>query len=275
MTFPYFSHNGILKPVAEAVISVSNIAYAYGFGVYETIRVTKGIVYFRDDHIERLMHSAKLLGLEHPFTEEFVTKSIEDLIKKNKIETCNLKLLLIGGQTREDASLFMLCLNPLFPDRKLYKEGASVITVHAERVFPHAKSLNMLQSYLAYRKAKQAGAYDALLINRGEKLVEGTRTNLFGIIGKTLISPPEDEILLGVTRKAVLHVAAQAGYSLESKEMSLGDIFQYDGAFLTSTSSKIIPLQSIDGNALPPIPESLKELMRHFDQFLLTCNGKL
>ncbi len=275
MDWRYFSKNGEILPSVEASIPLSSIEYTYGFGVYESIRVTKGTVYFIDDHVERLMESAQAIDLEHPFDAAFVKKSILELVTKNEAETCNIKILLIGGATSEKANLFILCLNPFFPDRKFYKEGADVITAHFERVFPHAKTLNMLQSYLAYRKAKRAGAYDALLINRNGLIIEGTRTNFFCISGKTLYTPNEDDILLGVTRKAILKVAKDKGYTLEQKDISLIEISQYEGAFVTSTSSKIVPIKSIDGDTLPPVPQSLKELMNAFDEFLTVCNGKL
>jgi branched-subunit amino acid aminotransferase/4-amino-4-deoxychorismate lyase len=275
MDWKYFSKNGELLPIAEATIPLSSIEYTYGFGVYESIRVTKGTVYFIDDHVERLMESAQAIDLEHPFDAEFVKKNILELVAKNEAETCNIKILLIGGTTAEKANLFILCLNPFFPDRKFYKEGAAVTTAHFERVFPHAKTLNMLQSYLAYRKAKRAGAYDALLINRNGLIIEGTRTNFFCITGKTLYTPNEDEILLGVTRKAILQVAKDKGYTLEQKNIPLQEISQYEGAFVTSTSSKIVPINAIDDEVLPPIPQVLKELMHAFDEFLDSCNGKL
>jgi branched-chain amino acid aminotransferase len=275
MRFLYFSHNGTVKSVSEAVIPLSNISYAYGFGVYETIRVTKGIVYFLEDHLERLLYSAEILELEQPFGRESLRQWVLELIAKNNVDTGNVKILLIGGNTKEDAQVFILCLNPLFPDRKLYKEGAQVITVQQERILPHAKSLNMLPSYLAYRKAKRVGAYDALLVSRKGTVVEGTRTNFFCIKDKILVSPPADEILLGVTRKAVLTVAMDNGYMVEEKEILLEDVFSYDGAFITSTSSKIVPIASIDGKGLPQIPSSLYDLIRLFDSFLTSCNGKL
>ena len=209
MDFKYFSKNGKILPVEEAVIPLSNIEYQYGFGVYENIRVNDGVPYFLKDHIERLLESARIIGLEHTFDESFVKKSAADLVKKNGAGTYNLKVLLIGGA---EPALYILALNPHFPDKKLYRGGADFITYEYERPYPSAKTLNMLQSYLAYKKAREAGAYDALLISSKGCITEGTRTNFFCMQGRTLISPPEDEILLGVTRKVVLKVAKEEGF---------------------------------------------------------------
>ncbi|MBI5457408.1 aminotransferase class IV [Candidatus Kaiserbacteria bacterium] len=275
MDFKYFSRNGELLPVTDAVIPLSSIEYAYGFGVYESVRVSNGIVYFLADHIGRLMNSARIIGLLHPYTPEGVSDAVAQLLEKNGATTCNVKILLIGGKTAEDAQLNILCLNPLFPDKKLYRDGVACVTYEYERPFPHAKTLNMLQSYLAYRKAKQAGAYDALLIDRGGCITEGTRTNFFCIKGKTLFSPNEKNILPGVTRKAVLKVAADTGFEIVQKDIRPEDLPQYDGAFLTSTSAKILPTRSVDSYTFSEPPQALKELLAAFDAFLSGCGGKI
>lgn len=275
MEFKYFSHNGAVKALKEAVVPIGNIEYSYGFGVYETIRVNNGTPYFLEDHTERLMESARIIGLEHPFSEHLIEESIVALVKKNKAETCNIKLLLIGAHHSENAQLFMLCFNPLFPDRKLYREGADFITYDYKRPFPHAKTLNMLQSYLAYRRARAEGAYDALLLDDNGCIVEGTRTNFFGLVERTLISPPESEILLGVTRKALLRVANRNHFAFHEQPITWGDIQNFDAAFVTSTSSKIIPVRSVDKGLMPEFPPALRELMQRFDEFFDTCGGKM
>ncbi len=268
MSYSYFSHNGTIQPIDQAVIPLDNVAYAYGFGVYENIRQSHGLIYFLDQHLRRLLNSADIIALPHNFSADFIAQSIDELVAKNEVETCNLKVLLIGGPTADDASFNILCLNPLFPDRKLYKQGASAITYPHEREFPHAKSLNMLPSYLAYRQARQAGAYDALLINRAGNITEGTRTNFFGLQDRTLYSPPTAEILPGVTRDHVLQVAAEHNFTVIHQAIALDNLASYDAAFLTSTSSKIMPLQAIDDYQFGAPSPALQELMRAFEDFL-------
>ena len=261
MDFKYFSRNGKILPIEQAVIPISNIEYAYGFGVYENLRVLNGVAFFLKDHIERLIESAKIIGIAHQFETTFIENSVLSLVKNIKLETYNIKILLVGG------SLYIFCLNPLFPNKKLYREGAKFITYDYERPFPHAKTLNMLQSYLAYSKAKESGAYDALLINHDGFITEGTRTNFFCIEDKTIYTPFEKDILLGVMRKALLKVASENNYKVIETNIKLEDIKSYDGAFVTSTSSKIIPVKSING-VIINYPETLKELMKLLNNFL-------
>ncbi len=269
MDFKYFSQNGKILPIKKAVVPLSNIEYAYGFGIYESLRVSNGRVYFIKDHIERLIESAKIIGISHPFSSSFVLNSIKKLIKVTGSESYNLKILLIGASTKEKTILNILCLNPLFPDRKLYHDGADFITYDYERAFPHAKTLNMIKSYLAYSQARKSGAYDALLINRQGFITEGTRTNFFCIKDKIIYSPFEKDILLGVMRKVMLKVAVDNGYKVIEKNIRLEDIKSYEGAFVTSTSSKIMPIKSING-VLLGYPDELKKLMKLLNEFLET-----
>lgn len=267
MSYQYFSHNGQILPVDQANVPLSSVEYSYGYGVYETIRATKGRAQYVEDHCARLLESAKIIGIEHNLTADSIKSIITELLKQNEVDACNLKILLIGGQTPESADLYMLCLNPLYPDRKLYKDGAHCVTQHYQRPFPHAKSLNMLQSFLAYKEAKKAGAYDALAVNNDGNITEGTRTNFFAIKDRSIISPPSDEVLLGVTRDHVLKAAMQAGFELSEQDIPADQLANYDGFFLTSTSSKIMPISSIDDQTFE-IPEALRELMQAYDEFI-------
>ena len=272
MEFKYFSHNGKLKPIGQAVVPLTSIEYQYGFGVYESLRVVHGAIYFVEQHIERLMESARIIGLAHPFSPDDVGGALQELVEKTDSGTYNLKILLIGGN---EPDLFIVPLNPHFPEKKLYRDGVHTVTYEYERAFPHAKTLNMLQSYLAYKKAKDAGAYDALLINRDGAITEGTRTNFFCIKGKVLYSPPEAHILLGVTRKIVLKVARENGFDVVEKELRPGELSRYDGAFLTSTSSGIMPVASVGEFRFGARPNVLDELSNAFDTFVKNCGGKL
>jgi branched-chain amino acid aminotransferase len=267
------SQNGHLIPVAQAQVSVANIEYAYGFGVYETLRVVGGRPRFLAEHLARLAKSAQLIGLEHALTLEQLENWITQLLQAETIDVCNVKILLIGGRTAADAQLYILPLAPLFPDRKLYRDGVATITQHFERPWPQAKTLSMLGSYLAYRQARLAQCYDALLINRQGAITEGTRTNFLALQGRTVVSPPFSEVLDGVVRRHVLTVAAEAGFTYREEPIMANVLEQYDGFFLTSTSTKIMPISRIDDRTMA-IPAALTELMAAFADYLAQQEGR-
>jgi branched-subunit amino acid aminotransferase/4-amino-4-deoxychorismate lyase len=254
MTGPYFCLNGTLLPIADAVVPLDDLAFGYGFGVYETLKVRHGRVYFAEMHQGRLWHSAKTIGLQHRFGEDDLVRFLAVLVEANATVDANLKVLLIGGPTAADARLAILQLAPLFPDRKAYKHGATAITWPGERVFPQAKTLNMMVSYLAYREAQTQGAYDALLVNRHDQVTEGTRTNFFVTDGTGLACAPAEQVLEGVTQLTVRRVIRELGIALEERPLPLAELTRWQGAFLTSTSTKIMPLRQIDATNIPLSP---------------------
>jgi branched-subunit amino acid aminotransferase/4-amino-4-deoxychorismate lyase len=251
---PFFSLNGVLLPVAEATVPLDDLAFAYGFGVYETLKVRHGVVYFPEMHEERLWHSARTVDLEHPFHLGDFRRFIDALVEANALGDANLKALLIGGHTAGEARLVIMALNPLFPDRKNYKQGGAAITWTGERIYPQAKTLNMLVSYLAFREAQTLGAYDALLVNRNGQVTEGTRTNFFVTDGTALATAPADQVLEGVTQLTLRQVIRDLGIPLVERPLPLSELGSWQGAFLTSTSTKVMPLRQIDGTALPLSP---------------------
>ena len=273
MVFKFFSKNGQILSTIDALIPLQNIEYSYGFGVYESLRVRNGIIYFVKQHLERLFNSAEILGIEYKFSANDIANFINKLLEKEKIESCNIKILLIGGKTIEESLLFIIPLSPLFPDRKLYVNGANTVTFEYERFLPHAKSLNMLGSYLAYKKAKQTYCYDALLIDRNKNIVEGTRTNFFTVKNKTIFTQPREKILLGVTREIVLYIAKKLKFEVKEINIQTNELAQFDSAFLSSTSSKIIPIKRIDEFVFSEISQPLRTLMHEFNTFLNASNG--
>lgn len=260
-------------PIEQAVMPLANIEFSYGFGVYENIKIRNGVVYFVPQHIARLQKSAETIGLTHLFRNEEISQFMTELVRKLELDksdaSANLKILLIGGK---EPQLVILALAPHFLDRKFYSEGVKTITIAHERFLPQAKTLNMLPSYFFYSKAKEQGCYDALLLSQTGTIVEGTRTNFFAMKGRELFTAPSEDVLEGVTRQTVIHVAQKNGFTIHEVAIPVSQIGEYDGAFLTSTSAKIVPIRQIDEINLQ-IPEELRELMHAYDTFLKESNG--
>ncbi len=266
----YYTFNGDLRPAAEAVVPIDDINFAYGYGVYETLKLRKGVVFFPDRHAERLLHSAEIIRLAHPFSRENIERSVLELARANGMRDANIKMLLIGSpdiEAAEGAHLYVFMLNPLFPRRELYRDGAFAVCFDGERRYPQSKSLDMLTSTLAYRSARGAGAYDALLVNRAGEITEGTRTNIFYTDGTTVYQPPKASALLGVTKLTLEEVLGRRGIDVLERPLLRSEVGSWRGYFLTSTSSKVIPISRIDDHRFE-IPEIVRDIMGAYDAFL-------
>lgn len=270
MVGPYVSFNGRLIDRNEAVVPIDDINFAYGYGVYETMKLRKGLVYFPARHEERLFHSAEIIELEHRWERGDIQRYVSELVEANGEENANVKVLLIGGHGPDPAAtarLYIMTLSPLFPDRKLYRDGAAVITYPGERHFPQSKSLSMTMSSLAFKHAAAAGAYDALLVDRDGYITEGTRTNLYYTDGRALFTPPARRVLSGVTKLTLEEQLHRSGVSLVERELHTDEIGTWSSFFLTSTSSKVMPLSRIDDSTFE-IGSLVQQVMELYDGYL-------
>lgn len=261
----YASKNGKLIAIEEAVLPIDHIEFGYGFAVYENTRLRKGTPLFLDEHCDRLIHSAKHISLSHSFKKDQIKEWILELISKNDVQTGNIKILLIGGS---DPLLYIFMLAPKYLEKKDYKKGVKVITKKYERFAPQAKTLNMLPSYVLFKEAQKEKAFDALLIDSSGNIHEGTRSNFFAIKGTTLYTPPLDYVLDGITRKTVIQCAKDNDYDIIEQDIPLSSVFEYDGAFLTNTSGKIVPIASVDGRTFDGITDQIKKLIQLFNESL-------
>jgi branched-subunit amino acid aminotransferase/4-amino-4-deoxychorismate lyase len=125
----------------------------------------------------------------------------------------------------------------------------------------------MLPSYLAYKKAKELGCYDALLIDKNGIMLEGTRTNFCVLKDKTIYRAPSHRVLEGITFLTLSKITKQEGFSIVEKEIPIQELPAYDGAFITSTSTKIMPIRRVDNYTLA-IPQTIKHLMKSYDTYL-------
>ncbi|HRN70345.1 MAG TPA: aminotransferase class IV [Candidatus Woesebacteria bacterium] len=268
------SINGKIVELTKATISLKQIEYQYGFGVYETIKVRNTLVYFLDQHIDRLFHSAKLISLQHNLQQNQVKTYISTFINTVEQSSLNLKVLLYGGNKSEETKLVILASAPLFPNRKWYKEGVSLMTYQYKRWMPQAKTLHMVASYYIYKQAQQRNCYDALLYDYKKNILEGTRTNIFMVKGNTIISPLKKNILEGVTLLSLEKVIKNSRFTLNYQNIPLKTLSEYDGMFVTSTSSKIMPVKQVDHTIFPKIPQTIIDLIKLYDNRLEKSKGE-
>lgn len=267
------SINGSIRPTSAATLDLSRIETQYNFGVYETVKVRNSIVYFLPQHIHRLFHSAACINLRHKFTQTTIATYVNEFRETLQEPSYNLKILLYGAAKPETATLYILASAPHYPDRKLYKNGVSVMSAQHERWMPGAKTLNMLPSYYYYSYAKQNGHYDVLLLDNNGTILEGTRTNIYLLKDKTLYSPPKDKILEGVTMMSLEKIIRKSSFNIIYQELAFSKLSSFDGMILTSTSSKILPVRQVDSFRFETVADSIIELEKLYDAALEKSKG--
>ncbi|PIZ62799.1 hypothetical protein COY16_03485 [Candidatus Roizmanbacteria bacterium CG_4_10_14_0_2_um_filter_39_13] len=267
-----FSRNGKIASIDTAVVSIEKIERMYGFGVYESLKVRNNILYFVEQHVDRLMHSAQCINLTHDFTPTVITSWIKEFGEKIAEPSTNIKMLLLGGETPKEAELLLFPLAPFFPKKEWYRDGVTTFSFEYERWMPQSKSLNMLASYYYYNKSKKQGGYDALYVDHSGNIREGTRTNFYAMKGKKIISPPKQDVLEGVTMMTIEKVIESSDFTIEYRPISKTSLPDFDSVFLSSTSSKILPVASIDSMKFH-ISSDLKQLIQIYNAALNASSG--
>jgi len=260
-------------PIETAVVSIEKIERMYGFGVYESLKVRNNILYFVEQHVDRLMHSARCINLLHSFTAETITSWIQVFAAQIQHPSTNIKVLLLGGKEADATELFLFPLAPFFPKKEWYRHGVKTFAFEYERWMPPAKSLNMLPSYYYYKQATRRGGYDALFVDRAGHIREGSRTNFYAMKGNTIVSPPKKDVLEGVTMMTIEKVLEGSQFTLEHRPISKQNLHEFDSLLLSSTSSKILPIARVDAMKFAVSP-GLKRLIHIYNSALSASQGR-
>mgnify|MGYP001166066667 FL=1 len=243
--------NGDFVNADEAGVSFHDLGFVRGYGVFDFLR-TYGRVPFRlVPHLQRLQHSAAAIDLACPWSlEELEHICLETLARCPGVENVSIRPVITGGYSSgflmptETPSLYVLIAPFNQTDPHLFTEGASLVTVDYARFLPSVKSLNYITAIRALKKARAAGAVEALYRTTTDHVTECTTSNFFIFRDGRLITSDVD-VLDGVTRRAALD-AAEDLYDIDYRLIALDELGSADEAFITSTTKEILPIVRVD-----------------------------
>jgi branched-chain amino acid aminotransferase len=256
--------NGELVPSGRASVSVFDHGFLYGDGVFEGIRVYDGLLFRLREHVERLFQSARSLALGIPLTVDEIMDAVVRTVAANDRRDGYVRLVVSRG-TGDLGLDPKNCLVPtmviicdaiaLYPPAA-YENGIALATAGVRRVpleslDPRVKSLNYLNNLLAKLQARNAGCPEALMLNHQGLVAEGSADNIFIVRAGRLLTPdPLQGALEGITRQAVLDMAATAGIPAAETVIALHDVYNADECFLTGTAAEIVPVTKVDGRLI-------------------------
>ena len=280
--------NGQIVPQEDAKISVFDHGLLYGDGVFEGIRAYNGKIFTLDEHLNRLYDSATAISLKIPITKAEMSEAIKQTMKANNLTDSYIRLVVtrgvgkLGLDPNKCATPQIIIITDtieLYP-KALYEKGLDIVTVttirnHFSALDPKIKSLNYLNNILAKVESIQAGAGEALMLNKDGYVAECAGDNVFIFKNNILRTPPSSAgILVGITRNVVMKLATEMGLQVKEELMTRYDLYIADECFLTGTAAEIIPVVKIDGRTIgtgKPGKLTLDLLKRYRD---LTQNGR-
>ena len=238
-------------------LSISNRAFLYGDGVFETLKIVNHKILFFEDHYFRLMASMRILRMEIPmtFTMEYLENEILNLARINNFQgAARVRFTVFrndGGYYLPNSNeiSFLINIKPL--ENQLYKIEESKYEVELFKDFYITKHLlstlkttNKILNITASIFAKENDYDNCLILNDSKNIVEAINGNIFMVIGNKLITPPISEgCLNGIMRKQILNLAKKIDYlEVEEAIISPFDLQKADELFITNVISGIQPI---------------------------------
>ena len=271
--------NGKMISEAKAAVSIEDRGFRYGDGLFETMRAYNGQVFRLRRHVERLVESASVLGieLEHILSDSLahpsksaeslrsavvreISETVEKVVAVNGIGEGAVRIILTRGtgggfdvtdELRSNLIVTARPFNPL-PEERLRVGVRAIISNIRRNTFspvPRVKSLNFLESVLVRQEARRAGVDEGLMLDTEGHLVEGSVSNLFFVKEGALHTPPTScPILPGITREAVMALASERSIPCFERAMLPEEVPDMEEAFTTSTLREVMPLVEINGH---------------------------
>ena len=253
--------NGSFIPWTEAKSHIITQGLHYASAVFEGERAYKGRIFKSEQHTKRLFKSAKIIGIEIPFSENEINKAKSDLIKKMNYTDCYVRPIVWRGSEQMGLSTSNADINvaiAVWDDWASYfkiedrKAGLKLITSPWKRPAPDTAPYEAKASgpyiicTMSKEFAEKKGYHDALMLDYRGYVAEGTGANIFFIKNKDIHTPIPDCFLNGITRQTVIEMVKKQGYNVLEKHIKPEEVENYDEAFLTGTAAEITPISSID-----------------------------
>jgi branched-chain amino acid aminotransferase len=263
--------NGEFVAWEDAKVHVLTHGLHYGTSVFEGIRAydtPKGTGIFRhQDHLDRLENSAKLYYMDLPFKKEQIREATHELVARNDFRSCYIRPMVWRGHgpmglDPED--------NPVEAMVAVWEWGAylgeegkrngisakvsSWRRISPDSLIPASKAGGQyLNSVLAKIESKRAGYEEAILLDDKGNVCEGTGENVFIVRNGEIATPPQTAAILdGISRKSVIEIARDLGYTVVERDVARAELALAEEVFLTGTAAELVPVRSIDGIEIGP-----------------------
>ena len=243
---------------ADAKVSVDDRGFLFADGVYEVIRVYDGRPFLAEPHIERLRKGLAALRIDSGAAAG-VMAAAERLLDENELRQGDATIYVQvtrGAAPRKHAfpaadvrPTVYIAAKPFAQHPGAYfDEGVAAVTVPDTRwTRCDIKSISLLPNVLANQQAKDAGAFEALFVKDGV-VIEGSHSNLLGVIDGTVVTYPEcNYILGGITRTLVLELARELGIPVREGPILLDRFEVVEELFLSGTTTEVMPVTVVDG----------------------------
>ena len=280
-------NNGKMVPWRSATTHVLTHTLHYGMGVFEGIRAyqtTRGTAIFRlSEHTDRLFNSAHIFMMKIPYDKATLMQAQLEVVKQNRLDSCYIRPIVFYGSEDMGISAKKLSVHVAVAawswgaylgtdglETGIRVKTSSFSRHHVNVTMCRAKATgHYVNSILALHEAQACGCDEALLLDPGGYVMEGSGENIFIVRDGRIYTPNLTSALNGITRDTIFQLAAESGSTVTEKQITRDEIYIADEAFFTGTAAEVTPIRELDGRVIGagkrgPLTEKLQTL--YFDQ---------
>ncbi|MFM9138004.1 MAG: branched-chain amino acid transaminase [Actinomycetota bacterium] len=269
-TTPKIWMNGKLVDWDKAQVHVLTHTLHYGTGVFEGIRAyetDKGPAVFRlTEHMQRLINSAKILGMPMPYSLEELVQGVKDTVASTGLPSCYIRPIAYYGYGEMglntlpcsvDVAIACWPWGAYLGDDAVEKGVRMKIsswTRHDHNTMPPAAKTvgNYVNSSLAKVEALKAGYDEAIMLAPNGLVAECTGENIFVVRNGVIITPPTSAgALEGITQNSVMTIARDLGYDIRVDNLARSDLYIADEIFACGTAAEVGSVRSVDERPIP------------------------
>jgi len=252
--------NGRYLRHAEASVHIEDRGYQFADGIYEVCGIRGGKLRDERLHLERLQRSLRELRMDMPVSLSALKVILREVVRRNRIANGMVYFQVTRGVAPRDHPFPADAQASLVVTAKRLNEarvavsvtrGVDVVTMPDQRwARRDIKSVALLPNVLAKQAAREAGAYEAWLVDREGFVTEGASTNAWIVDreGRLITRPEGPDILSGVTRSVLLRAARAEGVEVVERPFTPEEAKSAREAFISASSAIIIPVVRIDGH---------------------------
>lgn len=272
MIHRHIFHNDKLLPIEKVRLSPGQAGLICGWGIFTTIRISRGEAFAYERHWRRLEKDAALTRLPMPYTAAKVRVHLHEVIRANDVTEGAARVYMVYNQvgfwqsSEPQPQIDLIIYSAPLPQyREPVRLGLRTHGRHAAAPLAGVKSISWLPNVWAVAEAQKEGFDEVVLLNERGEVAECTAANIFIVKNRKVFTPPLNSgCLEGVTRGILFEIAPEAGIGIAERALRPEDLYSADEVFISSTNRNLIGVGEISGNAMAgapgPVTRQLEEL---------------
>lgn len=258
MIRPLLLFNHEIRPATDLLLSPGQVGVMNGWGVFSTIKVVEGVLFEYPRHWARMRRDADLMRVPFPWLPDELEETLLRLVEANEDYNSTLRVAAVrnkgthfeGPGLARDVDLIAFTA-PRHQWGDAVRLGLVANARHAANTFAGAKIMAWAMNLVWYEEARARGFDEVVLLNERGEVSECTSANLFAVFGSKALTPPLSAgCLPGITRELLLETVRVPGIHVHEQPLTLDDLQNADGLFITSSTRDLLPVSEIEGLAL-------------------------